>query len=148
MQMLLQPTRLGLKFSTLVVAVCFIFLSQDLMACRSIKRSIPERFDEAKFAFSAEVIAAEKFEYVDPEELFTIKRIRISLGPRSEYKDDSSQLKYVYTNADGATCGISITIGKIYTLLVDESGVIFSGDVIDREEWSEFYNLLLERGIR
>ncbi len=132
----------------LVVLVSGLFFVEAAFACSCRYRSVQERFDDADFVFSAMVIAAELLIDPDSESWSSMDKIKITLEPRKEYKQDSSQLKFLYTNAGGASCGISVTIGKVYTFLVDESGFVgLCGGTIKNTESEEFYDFLLERGL-
>jgi hypothetical protein len=136
-----------------ITAITLIVLSMLLMgeicfACTCAYTPVSDRFDRAEFAFSAEVIAVEI--QIDPEAKYrsTMDKVKITLGPRQEYKKDSSQLEFLYTFAGGASCGVSLSIGQSYTFFVGENGFVsLCGSTVRTEELEEFYDLLVERSL-
>ena len=138
------------SLNDLHVASIFILLlfTMPCMSCSCASTPINERFDEFKYVFSAEILAAELL--LDPESTIRSNgdKIQIKTGTRDDFKGDSSALEYLYTNSDGSACGINVTIGHIHTFLVNENGrVSLCGGVVRQEENAAFYQLLKDRNL-
>ena len=125
-----------------------IFIAEPSLACSCAYKTIEERFDEADYAFTAEVIAAKIDLDPDIEYRTTGEKVLITIGSARNYKGDSSELKELYTYSSAGACGVAITVARAYTFLVNKNGQVhLCGSVVGKEEWREFRILLMRRGL-
>jgi len=138
------------NFNRAKVAMALISLlyAASSLACSCASTSISERFDQFEYVFSAEILAAELLVKPDATIRSTADEIRIKTGIRNDFKGNSSDLEYLYTNAGGSSCGIQVTVGSTHTFLVNESGMVFlCGGTVKSEEGATFYQLLKDRNL-
>lgn len=128
-----------------IVSLVALFYANACFACSCAYQPIQERFDNAKYAFSAKIIATDIQRDPDSKSWSSMDKVKITIGPRSEYKKDSSHLEFLYTYAGGSSCGVSVTIGETYTFLLGEKGFVhLCGSIVSSHESTDFHNILVK----
>ncbi|WP_223786564.1 hypothetical protein [Marinicella meishanensis] len=133
------------KSIAMMALLSFLYSTQS-KACSCAHATVSERFDDADYVFSAEIIAAEMVADPNAEYDNSYDTFKIVMGPRGEYRNDSTSLEFLYTDISEASCGVRVTIGARHTFMVKDNGRVYlCGSLVERNEQQAFQQLLLDR---
>ena len=132
------------------LVLALIAICNTAQACSCARSSIASRFNNADYVFTATVIGlrlkdeARTLAGYEGDKFGTeAEMLQIEFNPLVDHKGSSSEIDYLYTFRDSATCGVSVYLGAVYTFFVEENKVIgLCGSVLSKEEEQDFTNLI------